>query len=424
MRKLILLLLLVGTLMLGVTQFIPQTYDFLLLSRDNAKYYEQMKKIALFDTFINGLGIESMIQGVIASQLVKYGAKMEQFNELLSGQILLVQKDQDFFLAMGPGRETEKLARAIGDFLGKEIWVSAQKPYVVVSNNRDFANLCLKGGGVVPGEVTKRFEDSSVWAVGYSPKLVYDEAEFESLLLIKVESDRLSGSLQWKAKNDAAKKVLSEVKPDPSYQLHKDPNLSGEIFVFSNVQSMRAVKVISEQVVSNMTGNALGSFAQIFGLPSDLESTTKQILVLSDKSSGKMAMSVGIAQFVQSLFETQPGTVTVEPAFYAVIEAQITPQEIAKVLGRGEVSGNELKIDSFTVKCDGRYVRVYGKQKSNEKASLEKALRIFDSTKHSLFVFVDFAPIIEKLLGMKSQSIFVAVGTVNNDVYTTDWYIK
>lgn len=424
MRKLILLLLLVSTLMLGVTQFIPQTYDFLLLSRGNAKYYEQMKKIALFDTFINGLGIEFMIQGVIASQLVKYGAKIEQFNELLSGQILLVQKDQNFFLAMGPGKETEKLAKAIGDFLGKEIWVSAQKSYVVVSNNRDFANACLKGGGTIPAEVTKRFEDSSVWAVGYSPKLTYDEAEFESLLLIKVESDKMSGSLQWKAKNDAAKKMLSEARPDPSYQLHKDPNLAGEIFVFSNVQSARAVKVIFEQVFSDTTGNVLGSLAQTFGLPSDLESTTKQILVLSDKSTGKMAMSVGIAQFVQSLFEAQSTTVTVEPAFYSVIEAQITPQEITKVLGRGEVSGDELKIDSFTVKCDGKYVRVYSKQKSNEKASLEKALKVFNPTEHSLFVFVDFAPIIEKLLGMKSQSVFVAVGTVSSDVYTTDWYIK
>jgi hypothetical protein len=168
----------------------------------------------------------------------------------------------------------------------------------------------------------------------------------------------------------------------------------------------------------------LGSLAQTFGLPSDLESTTKQILVLSDKSTGKMAMSVGIAQFVQSLFEAQSTTVTVEPAFYSVIEAQITPQEITKVLGRGEVSGDELKIDSFTVKCDGKYVRVYSKQKSNEKASLEKALKVFNPTEHSLFVFVDFAPIIEKLLGMKSQSVFVAVGTVSSDVYTTDWYIK
>ncbi|HBT38572.1 MAG: hypothetical protein XD58_0072 [Thermotoga sp. 50_1627] len=424
MRKLILLLLLVSTLLLGLTQFVPQNYDFLLLSRDNAKYYEQMKKVALFDTLINGLGIESMIQGVIASQLVKYGAKIDQFNELLSGQILLIQKDQDFFLAMGPGKETEKLAKAIADFLGKEIWVSAQKSYVVVSNNKDFANLCLKGGGTVPPEVYKRFEDPSVWAVGYSPELAYDEAEFESSLVIKVESDRVSGFLQWKARNDAAKAILSETRPDTSYQLHRDPNLSGEIFVFSNVQNARAVKTILEQVSSDLAGNVLGSLGQVFGISGDFGSTTEQILVLSEKASGKMAMSFGFSQFVQSLFETQSSTETVEPSFYAVMEAHVTPQEIAEALGRGEVSGDELRIDNFTVKCDGSHVRIFSNQKSSEKASLDKALKLFDPSRHSLFVFVDFAPIIEKLLGVTSQSAFVAVGTVSNDAYITEWNIK
>ena len=424
MRKLILLLLLVSTLLLGLTQFVPQSYDFLLLSRDNAKYYEQMKKVTLFDTLINGLGIESMIQGVIASQLVKYGAKIDQFNELLSGQILLIQKDQDFFLAIGPGKETEKLAKAIADFLGKEVWVSAQKSYVVVSSNKDFAGLCLKGGGVVPAEVNKHFEDPSVWAVGYSPKRAYDEAEFESLLVIRVESDRVSGFLQWKARNDAAKAIISETRPDPSYQLHKDPNLSGEVFAFSNVQNARAVKTILEQVAGDLAGNVLGSLGQVFGISGDFGGITEQILILSEKASGKMAMSFGFSQLVESLFEAQSDAVSVEPSFYAVIEAQITAQEIAKALGRGEVSGDELKIDNFTVKCDGRYVRVFSNQRSDEKASLDKALKLFDPNRHSLFVFIDFAPIIEKLLGVASQSAFVAVGTVSNDAYITEWNIK
>ncbi|KAF2958819.1 hypothetical protein AS159_03860 [Thermotoga sp. Ku-13t] len=424
MKYLVILSVLVGTLLLGVTQFIPATYDFVLLATDNAKHYDQLKKIPLFDTFINGLGIEPMVQGMVASQLVKYGVKMDQFNELLSNQVLVVQRGENFFGALGPAKETEKLVKAISDLLGKDVWVGAQKSYVFFSNNKDFAGECLKGGGSIAADIMKYFDDATVWAVGYSPRLVQGEAEFESVLVVRVEPDRMSGSFKWKAKNDAAKKIIAEATPDRSYRLHEDPNLSGEIFVFSNVQSVRAVKAVLEQMSSNLADSVFNSVGQIFGISAEPKNVVQEILALSEKVSGKMAASIGVGQFLQSLFETQSATVTVEPSFYAVVEARTTPSEIAKILGRGEVSGEELKIDNLIIRCEGNYVKIFSQAKGEKGISLEKALKFFDPVKHSLFVFIDFAPIVEKLLGVSSQSVFVAVGTITDSSYTTDWYIK
>lgn len=424
MKYLVILSLLVGAVLLGVTQFIPVTYDFVLLATDNAKHYDQLKKIPLFDTFINGLGIEPMVQGMVASQLVKYGVKMDQFNELLSNQVLLVQKGEDFFVALGPAKETEKLVKAIRDLLGTDVWVGAQKSYVFVSNNKDFAGECLKGGGNVAADIMKYFDDATVWAVGYSPRFVQGEAEFESILVVRVEPGRTSGFVKWKAKNDAAKKIIAEATPDRSYRLYEDPNLSGEIFVFSNVQSVKAVKAVLEQMSNSLAGSVLNSVGQIFGISTEPKDSVQKILALSEKISGKMAASIGVGQFLQSLFETQSATATVEPSFYAVVEAQTTLSEIAKILGRGEVSGEELKIDNLIIRCEGNYVKIFSRAKGEKGRSLEKALKLFDPVKHSLFVFIDFAPIVEKLLGVSSQSVFVAVGTITDSSYTTDWYIK
>ncbi|MEN3007464.1 hypothetical protein [Pseudothermotoga sp.] len=424
MRKLIVLLMLTSTILFGISEFIPAGYDSILLSRNNAKYYDQMKKIPLFDTLINGLGLENMIQGVVASQLVKYGTKIEQFNELLSNQILLVQKGENFLLAAGPAKEAEKLAKAVGDLLGSEMFSKAQKGYVFISNKREFIDLCLSGGGSVPNEVLKWFEDNSVWAVGYAPKLNLSGAEFESVFVVKVEQDKLTGFQRLRAKNDAAVKVLADAKPASSYALHRDTNLSGEIFIFSNVQSAASLKGTYEQIFGAIPATFSGMIAQTFGISNDLGNMVEKILGLSEKTTGRMAVSIGVAQFIQSLFETQKEGKATNPSFYAVIESKISIQEIAKTLGRGEIVADTLKIDNFTVKSDGKYVRVFSDQQSKERVSLEKALKIFDPAKHSLFVFVDLAPIVEKLLGIASQSVLVAVGTVENNNYTTNWYIK
>ncbi|MCS7175213.1 hypothetical protein [Pseudothermotoga sp.] len=424
MRNLIVLLMLTSTILFGISEFIPAGYDSILLSRNNAKYYDQMKKIPLFDTLINGLGLENMIQGVVASQLVKYGTKIEQFNELLSNQILLVQKGENFLLAAGPAKEAEKLAKAVGDLLGSEMVSKAQKGYVFISNKREFIDLCLSGGGSVPNEVLKWFEDNSVWAVGYAPKLNLSGAEFESVFVVKVEQDKLTGFQRLRAKNDAAVKVLADAKPASSYALHRDTNLSGEIFIFSNVQSAASLKGTYEQIFGTIPATFSGMIAQTFGISNDLGNMVEKILGLSEKTTGRMAVSIGVAQFIQSLFETQKEGKATNPSFYAVIESKISIQEIAKTLGRGEIVADTLKIDNFTVKSDGKYVRVFSDQQSKERFSLEKALKIFDPAKHSLFVFVDLAPIVEKLLGIASQSVLVVVGTVENNSYTTNWYIK
>lgn len=424
MRKLIVLLMLASTVLFAVNEFIAVSYDFVFLSRNNVKYYDQMKKIPLFDTFINGLGLETMVQGVIASQLVKYGIKIEQFNELLSSQLLFVQKGENFFLALGPAKEAEKLAKAIGDLLGSEMIAKAQKGYVIVSNKREFMELCLNGGGNVPNEMLKWFENNSVWAIGYAPKISLNEAEFESVLVVKVEQDRLTGSQKLRAKNDAAFRFLADVRPFPSYELHKDTNLAGEIFIFSNVQGVTGLKGIYEQVFNALPGTFSDVITQSLGISSNLKDTIEKILIVSEKTTGRVAVSIGVAQFVQSLFETQKEGEAINPSFYALIEAKITLQEIAKALGKGEIVANELKVDNFTVKSDGKYLRVFSNQRSKEKNSLEKALKVFDPIKHSLFVFADLAPIIEKLLGVASQSTFTAIGVVENDSYITDWYVR
>lgn len=44
MKRLIALLVLASTVLFAFNEFIPVSYDFVFLSRNNAKYYDQIKK--------------------------------------------------------------------------------------------------------------------------------------------------------------------------------------------------------------------------------------------------------------------------------------------------------------------------------------------------------------------------------------------
>ncbi len=111
----------------AVTQFVPVDYDQLILMKNNGDHYSMAKKVQLIDIIANGLGVESMIQGMLASSLVQYGATVDQFNDLLSKDTLIVFSGQDMALAVGPSKYVSKLVKAISNLLGSGMYVVAKR---------------------------------------------------------------------------------------------------------------------------------------------------------------------------------------------------------------------------------------------------------------------------------------------------------
>ncbi|MGJ8454298.1 hypothetical protein ACSFC1_03230 [Pseudothermotoga sp. U03pept] len=432
MKKLcVFLVLLLSFSLLAVTQFVPANYDQLLIAKNNGDHYTAAKKIQLLDIVMNGLGIEPMVQGLLASSVVQYGATVEQLNDLLSKDTLVIFSGQDFTAVLGPSKYASKLIKAISGILGSGSYVAQNGDYLLISSSPDLLQKCQKGGGKIPEEVMKQFDDSSIWAVIFSPKLTVEDATFSMKGTIRVLKDRLSGESTIYAENEKAKALLKDMRPSKNFDLYKDKNIGGEIFVFGNVSNFVSLNNVYQtlnlsDLLSKVPATLSATETQAF------EKQFEGLMELSSKLTGQLAFSVKVSNLLEGLLAPQQEQAgqAMNPVFYGVVGGEIKLEELQKSLaGQIKTSKNlrYLDLDGVYVTSENGKIKFYSSvptEFSNEKGSLDKVLKLYDPEKMPIFLCVDFAPILEKLLGMNVESLFVLTSSVDDKAFTVNWYLK
>lgn len=416
----------------AVTQFVPVDYDQLILMKNNGDHYSMAKKVQLIDIIANGLGVESMIQGMLASSLVQYGATVDQFNDLLSKDTLIVFSGQDMALAVGPSKYVSKLVKAISNLLGSGMYVAQNGDYVLISTSAEFLQKCQKGGGKVPSEIQNQFSDSSIWAVIFSPKMAVQDSVFSMRGTIKVLQDRLSGELIIYAQNEKATALLRDMRPSKSFDMYKDPNIGGEIFFFGNVSNFASFGSIYQSL----------NFSDLFSkIPASLAATEteavqgqiEELMNLSNKLTGQVALSMKISNILEGLLSPQQNQQSqgmVNPVIYAVVGGNVKLEELQQAL-KGQVKTAKnvryLDLEGIYVTSENGRIKFYSSiptEFSNQKGSFDKATKLYEPQNMPVFVYVDFAPMLEKLLGMNVDSILVLTSTVDDKTFAVNWYLK
>lgn len=433
MKKVCVLLVLLFVMSLfAVTQFVPAEYDQLLLMRKNGDHYSMAKKVQLIDILMNGLGIEPMIQGMLATSLVQYGATTDQFNDLLSNDALVVFSGQDVIVALGPSKYVSKLVKAVSGLLGSGIYVAQNGDYLLISTNSELLKKCQKGGGKIPAEVEKLFSDPAVWVVAFSPKMTVQDSIFTMQGTIKILQDRLVGESVIYAQNEKAIMLLKDMKPSKNFELYKDPNIGGEVFVFGNISSFSSLNVAYQSV----------NFSDLFSkIPMSLAATEteniqeqfKQLMSLSNKLTGQLAFSMKISNVLENLLspqQNQTNQKTVNPIIYGVVSGNVKLEELQAALKAQMKTVKNIRyldLDGIYVTSDGGQIKFYSSvpnEFSNQKGSFDKIVKLYDPQNMPIFVCADFAPMLEKLLGMNVESIFVLTSSVNDKTFTVNWYLK
>ncbi|AEH51970.1 hypothetical protein [Pseudothermotoga thermarum] len=408
----------------GISRFIPGDYESVFIARSNGKYYDQAKSYGLIKILAVDLGLEPMIQSLLASYGAQYGVTTKDIDDLLRKDLLIVQNKEDIFVALGPSPSAGKFVRFVSTLLGQELQISHKDDYLLISTSKELLDKCLKGGGSVPKEVMNLFNDERVWAVSYSPGMSISGAQFSSKGFVKVLSDRIYCEQILIAQNDAAKSILKQLTPSKNFELVEDQGLSGEVFAFVNISDPSTVRTLfdfSKDVLQ---------LSKTFGI--DVKAQLETFEKLIDKFGGKAALSMQAAEIVESFLALDQSKEQKEQKvkMYAVMRMKTTLQELKNILG-GEIQTfgktQYLRTDDFYVVVEKDVVRLYTMPPYDYKptsSSLEKAKQFFKSNEMSLFVFIDFDPILDKLLGITTGSAFVLYQSVENDLLKTIWYLK
>jgi hypothetical protein len=417
----------------GITQFVPIDYEQIFIAKDNATHYSLAKNTQLVDILANSLGIEPMIQGFLASSLVQYGATAEQLTDLISKDVMIVTKKDNIAIIVGPSSNALKLLKAVTEILGANFQAAVSGSYLLISTDKEFLEQCLKGGGTIPEEILEKFSDSSVWAVLFSPRISMQDSVFSLKGTIKVFSDKISGEYSIYPENDKARDLLKGMKSTKEFNMYTDPNLGGEIFIFANVGNFSVLSKLYQSLNLSSTYSNLFSNMETF-LPEgtkteNLEGQFEELTELSDKLTGQFALSLKISNMIEAFLFSEEDQQIPNPVLYAVVGGKISIEEL------NQITNGQIKVDSGIryIDLEGIYItsesdrlKVYSTmpaQFKNEKGSLEKALSFYKSDM-PLFIFVDFSPILEKLTGITVDSILLLTSSVNDKIFTVNWYLK
>ncbi len=425
MRKLsVIVLLTLALLGFAVSQFVPVNYDSIFITRSNGKYYDLVKKSGLIKILAVDLGLEPMIQGLMASYTAQYGLTIKDIDDLLRGDLLAVQSGENVFLALGPSASASKFVKVVTSFLGQEFFVDHKNNYLLISTSKELLDQCSKGGGSIPKEVMDYFKDEKIWAISYASKLLVGEAVFSSKGFVSVSNDQIYSEQILLPQNDAAKQTLKQLSSSGNFELAKDKNLAGEVFAFVNMSDSKATDILF-QTSGNIS--QVSEFGKMFGL--DSKEFFDKFQKLLKKFTGKAVMSVQLAEAVESLFSSDQES-GLDAKTYGALSMKTNLQELKGILG-GEIksAGNVqyLDTDGLYLTIDGSLVKFYSVPPHEYKvgrSSLDKAINLFKPNEMSLFVFVDFDPILDKLLGITTGSIFVLFQNVENNLLKTIWYLK
>lgn len=433
MKKVCVLFILLLTLSLfAVTQFVPTEYDQLMLMKNNGDHYSLAKKVQVIDILMNGLGIEPMIQGLLAASLVQYGATTDQFNDLLSKDALIVLSDQEMAAVLGPSRYASKLVKAVSALVGPQMYVAQNGDYILISTNSELLKRCQKGGGKIPSDVEKLFSDPAVWVVIFSPRMVVQDSVFTMQATVKVLKDRLVGETVTYAQNEKASMLLKDMKPSKNFDLYKDQNIGGEIFVFGNVSNFASLGALYQSVnvsdlISRISMSVMATETEM------VQEQFQQLMSLSNKLTGQLALSMKVSNVLENLLSPQQSKGNqkpVDPIIYGIVGGNVKLEELQQVLkGQIKISKNVryLDLDGIYVTSDDGKIRFYSSipsEFSNQRGSFDKIVKLYDPQNMPIFVCADFAPILEKLLGMNVDSVFVLTSAVDDKTFTVNWYLK
>lgn len=423
----------------SITEFIPENYDAVYLAHNVSEHYSQSKSVGIVSLLTDSLGLEPMIQGIIASAFSEYGITTEQLGSIFEGDILTVLSGTDMTVVLGPSPETLKLENILKDAFGEDLYTRNVSNYLLVSTSQEAIEQCVTGGGTIPSDLLDEFQDPNVCSIMYMPPIDRDGIVISQTGIVSIVDGELVGESRFVAHNDKSKELLKSLMPESGYALHKDPNLGGEIFVFANFSDLSSVGKLIENFILSEENLDIPFLSEIMA-EIDVEQPSREemekITTTAEKFTGQFALSLKISETLDSLLgslisEEDEESEIASPTVYAVAKADISLEELGNLIGSQDyetIAGNEyLVVGGLFITTENGQIKVLSQnpqEYSVEQGSLQKALEYYQPSM-PLFVFADITPLINTILGdMGVESRFILTSDISDETMRIHWSLK
>ena len=423
----------------SMTEFIPANYDAVYIAHNVSEHYAQSKSVGIVSLLADSLGLEPMIQGIIASSFSEYGITTEQLGSIFEGDILTVLSGTDITVVLGPSLEASKLGDILKDVFGEDLYTRNISDYLLISTSQEAIEQCVAGGGTIPSDLLNEFQDPNVCSVMYAPPIDRDGIVISQTGIVSIVDDELVGEIRFVAHNDKSKELLRSLMPNSGYALHKDPNLGGEIFVFANTSDLSSVGKLIENFILSEENLDIPFLSEIM-TEIDAEQPSREeiekITATAEKFTGQLALSLKISETLGSLLgslisEEGEEAEVISPTVYAVAQADISLEELGNLIGSQDyqtIAGGEyLVVEGLFITTENGQIKVLSQNPQEyavEQGSLQKALEYYQPSM-PIFVFADITPLINTILGdMGVESHFILTSDISDEAVRIYWSLK
>ncbi|RKX40854.1 MAG: hypothetical protein DRP33_06230 [Thermotogae bacterium] len=423
----------------SITEFIPENYDAVYLAHNVSEHYVQSKSVGIVSLLADSLGLEPMIQGIIASSFSEYGITTEQLGSIFEGDILTVLSGTDITVVLGPSPETSKLGDILKDAFGEDLYTRNISDYLLISTSQEAIEQCVAGGGTIPSDLFDEFQDPNVCSVMYAPPIDRDGIVISQTGIVSIVDDELVGEIRFVAHNDKSKELLRSLMPNSRYALYKDPNLGGEIFVFVNTSDLSSVGKLIENFILSEENLDIPFLSEIM-TEIDVEQPSREeiekITATAEKFTGQLALSLKISETLGSLLgslisEEAEEAEVISPTVYAVAQADISLEELGNLIGSQDyqtIAGSEYLVEEgLFITTENGQIKVLSQNPQEyavEQGSLQKALEYYQPSM-PIFVFADITPLINTILGdMGVESHFILTSDISDEAVRIYWSLK
>ncbi|WP_448374769.1 hypothetical protein [Fervidobacterium sp.] len=381
-------------------KFLPKDYSTILYIPDVPKAYDSFKALPVGQTLLsdNGIGLESLVTGVLEQQLLSMKYTMSDFDLFMKEMLVAIDKDGNLTVVLGPVKNPTKVRKVLESFLEQE----TLKKVKFTENYFIYSDVQV-GGGKVPANLQANLKGNL--GVVYS-NVVDGKMAFEGYGYLKIENNALVFYQKLDAKTPEAKNAIKSLQSAKPIDVLADKNVGGDLLLFVNREIPETLrKSFIDVITSNFNLTNLNITGVMYA-SADIGSAISSLLGGGDTKS-------------QSGQSTQNSQSTTLSAYSVVFGTGFKmPADVKKYVTIGSerygVLTTEDGMESYISIKNDRMI-TYTVSPSKYKPGDRTFFTSLYDSKYFMGVFINFEPLINSMLGKKVKSSATFISYVEGD---------
>ncbi len=241
------LLISVLSIFANALTMLPKNYTTVLYIPSGSNLYDEFKKIPIGKTLMSdeGVGIESLVTGILQQQLMSMKYTLDDFDLLMNEILFAVDKDGFTTLILGPVKNSTKVRRILEGLLDQETLKNMQ-----IRNNYFIFSEKYVAGGSVPS----RFRELLRNSLGVSYVNISESGlGFEGYGTVRVSSGAMVYNSEIVPTTQKARDAVRQLQTARPIDVLGDRNVGGDMLIFINRPIPNEVyKAVVEPIIKQL----------------------------------------------------------------------------------------------------------------------------------------------------------------------------